>query len=83
MIYSEIMKKARLAIKRADDVIDDIRPAYGNEKIVKGKDGRPRKSIVINEDITDYSAIISNAVTVFLKNGDKIVYIAKEDNERT
>ena len=75
------MKKARSVIKRADDVIDDIRPAYGNEKVIRGKDGKPRVNIVINGDITNDSAMISNAVTVFLKNGDEIVYIAKESEE--
>lgn len=81
MTYREIMKKARSAIKRSDDVIDDIRPAYGNEKVIRGKDGKPRVNIVINGDITNDSKMISNAVTVFLKNGDKIVYIAKESEE--
>lgn len=83
MIYSAIIKKARLAIRRPDQVIDDIRPAYGEIKTTFRKDGKYHTEIVINGDLTDWVKTISNAITIDLKNGDKIVYIAKEDEERT
>lgn len=83
MIYSAIIKKARLAIKRPDQVIDDTRPAYGDIKTTLRKDGKYNAEIVINGDLTDSVKMISNAITIDLKNGDKIVYIAKEDEERT
>ena len=79
MIYGEIIKKARMAIKRPDQVIDDTRPAYGDIITRLRKDGKYHAEIVINGDITDSAKIISNAITIDLKNGDKIVYIAKEN----
>lgn len=83
MTYGEIIKKARSAIKRPDQVIDDTRPAYGEIKTTFRKDGKYHTEIVINGGLTDWVKTISNAVTIDLKNGDKIVYIAKEDEERT
>lgn len=79
MIYSAIIKKARLAIKRPDQVIDDTRPAYGDIKTTLRKDGKYHPEIIINGGLTDTAKIISNAITFDLKNGDKIVYIVKED----
>ena len=81
MIYSAIIKKARSAIKRPDQVIDDTRPAYGDIKTTLRKDGKYRPEIVINGDLTDSVKMISNAITIDLKNGDKIVYIAKESDD--
>ena len=78
MIYREIIKKARLAIKRPDQVIDDTRPAYGDIITRLRNDGKYHAEIVINGDLTDSVKMISNAITIDLKNGDKIVYIAKE-----
>ena len=81
MIYSAIIQRARSAIKRPDKVIDDTRPAYGDIKTILRKDGKYRPEIVINGDLTDSVMMISNAITMDLKNGDKIVYIAKESDD--
>ena len=81
MIYDRIMRKARATIKNADRVIDDMCPTYGQTEIIGTRNGKPVKVIEINGAITGDSCMVSNAVTVWLKNGDKLVYIAKEGKQ--